>query len=127
MAHLSVKHFSPFRKSFSPSRRHWRHFASRFLAMALRILLLLDAPALGRAAAVVRNRRHVGDAADLEADGIERAHRGFAAGAGTLDAHFDVLHAAFLRGPAGALGGHLRRERRGLTRALEAGVARGRP
>jgi hypothetical protein len=28
-----VKHFSPFRKSFSPSRRHWRHFASRFRAM----------------------------------------------------------------------------------------------
>src|SRR5574342_1189262 len=33
MAHLSVKHFSPLRKSFSPSRRHWRHLASRFLAM----------------------------------------------------------------------------------------------
>src|SRR5262247_3673627 len=32
MAHLSVKHFSPLRKSFSPSRRHCRHFASRFLA-----------------------------------------------------------------------------------------------
>src|SRR5688572_17375678 len=32
MAHLSVKHFSPFKKSFSPSRRHCRHFASRFLA-----------------------------------------------------------------------------------------------
>src|ERR1041384_3830570 len=33
MAHLSVKHFSALRKSFSPSRRHWRHFASRTLAM----------------------------------------------------------------------------------------------
>src|SRR3977135_1551382 len=32
MAHLSVKHFSPLRKSFSPSRRHWRHLGSRFLA-----------------------------------------------------------------------------------------------
>src|SRR5688572_284983 len=35
MAHLSVKHFSPLRKSFSPSRRHWRHLASRFLATAV--------------------------------------------------------------------------------------------
>src|SRR5687767_11238120 len=34
MAHLSVKHFSPLRKSFSPSRRHWRHLGSRFLAMS---------------------------------------------------------------------------------------------
>src|SRR6185503_12142809 len=33
MAHLSVKHFSPLRKSFSPSLRHCLHFASRFLAM----------------------------------------------------------------------------------------------
>jgi len=32
--HLSVKHFSPFKNNFSPSRRHWRHFASRFLAMS---------------------------------------------------------------------------------------------
>src|SRR4026208_2080429 len=32
MAHLSVKHFSPLRKSFSPSPRHWRPFGSRFLA-----------------------------------------------------------------------------------------------
>src|SRR5713101_7561334 len=33
IAHLSVKHFSPLRKSFSPSRRHWRHLASRSRAM----------------------------------------------------------------------------------------------
>src|SRR5207237_7900574 len=33
MAHLSVKHFSALRKSFSPSRRHWRHLASNTLAI----------------------------------------------------------------------------------------------
>ena len=33
-AHLSVKHFSPLRKSFSPSRRHRRHLASRLRAMS---------------------------------------------------------------------------------------------
>src|SRR5499427_210977 len=38
MAHLSVKHFSPLRKSFSPSRRHWRHLASR--SRAIRILYM---------------------------------------------------------------------------------------
>src|SRR5688572_11125480 len=120
--HLSVKHFSPLRNSFSPSRRQWRHL-SRFLA----IPYLLDAAALGRPATVVRNRRHVGDAADLETDGVQRAHRGLAAGARALDAHFDVLHAAFLRRAAAALGRDLRGERRRLARALEAGVPRGRP
>jgi len=58
----------------------------------------------------VRNGRHVGDAADVEADRVEGAHRGFAARSRALDAHFDVLHAAFLRGAAAALGSDLRRE-----------------
>src|SRR4029077_1231909 len=35
IAHLSVKHFSPLRKSFSPSRRHCRHLASRSLAILI--------------------------------------------------------------------------------------------
>src|SRR3972149_5009766 len=35
MAHLSVKHFSPLRKSFSPSRRHWRHLGSRLRAIIM--------------------------------------------------------------------------------------------
>src|SRR5690348_16475165 len=125
MARLSVKHFSPVRKSFSPSLRHWRHFASRFLAMAG--YELLDPAPLGRPAAVVRHRRHVRDAADLEADRVERAHRRLASRAGALDADLDVFHSAFLRGAPGALGGHLRGEGRGLARALEAGVARSRP
>src|SRR5688572_10397000 len=127
MAHLSVKHFSALRNSFSPSRRDWRHFPSSTLAIQTPLGLDLNTLPLRRAAAVVRDRRHVGDAADLEPDRVERAHRRLAARAGALDAHLDVLHAAFLRGASGALGGDLRRERRGLTRALEARVARGRP
>src|SRR3569832_2987600 len=31
-AHLAVKHFSPLRKSFSPSRRHKRHFGPIYFA-----------------------------------------------------------------------------------------------
>src|SRR5439155_18651680 len=100
MAHLSVKHFSPFRNSFSPSLRHWRHLASRILAM---LSPVLDAPALRRTATVVRNRGHVRDAGNLQPDRIERPHRRFAPRAGALDADLDVLHAAFLRRPPGAL------------------------
>src|SRR6185503_10218665 len=125
MAHFAVKHFSPLRKSFSPSLRHWRHFASRFLAMRSPDSSCLYAAALWSAAAVVRYGGDVGDRADLQADRIERAHRGFAARPRALDAHFDVLDAAFLRRAPGALGGHLRGEGRRLARALEAGVARG--
>src|SRR5438067_13144978 len=75
----------------------------------------------------MRDRRDVGDAADLQADLVQRAHRGLAAGPGALDANFDVLHAALLRRAAGARGGDLGSERRRLARALEAGVAGSRP
>src|SRR5690606_34455715 len=40
MVHLALKHFSPFRKSFSPCRRHKRHFASVYLATAQTRLFL---------------------------------------------------------------------------------------
>src|SRR5205809_307235 len=75
----------------------------------------------------MRDGGDVGDAADLEPDRVEGAHRRLAARAGALDAHFDVLHAALLRRAPGALGGDLRGERRGLARALEARVARSGP
>ena len=51
--------------------------------------------------------RKVGDAGDLETQRVERAHGGFTAGTGTLDAHFQILHPAFLRRAAGMLGSHL--------------------
>src|SRR5690242_11010261 len=79
------------------------------------------------AATVMRNRRDVGNAADLQTDRVQRAHRRFAARPRALDAHFDVLDAALLRCAPGALGRDLRGERRRLARALEAGVAGGRP
>src|SRR5512144_1292467 len=87
----------------------------------------LDAAALRRPAAVVRDRRHVGDARDLDAERIQRAHSGFATGAGPLDPHLEVLDAAVDRRLAGLLGRDLRRERRRLARALEARAAGRRP
>src|SRR5277367_5219902 len=84
----------------------------------------LDAAALGRTAAVVRHRRHIRNTGDLQTDAIQRAHRRLAARAWSLDANFDVLHAAFLRGAAGVFGGNLRCERRALARTLETGGAR---
>src|SRR6185436_12434274 len=89
--------------------------------------LPLHPPLLGRAAAVVRDRRDVGDVGDLQAAGVQRADRGLAAGAGALDAHFHHLHAVFLRDRAGLLGGDLRGERRALARAAETAAARSRP
>src|SRR5690242_11615309 len=89
--------------------------------------LALDTAALRRTAAVVRNRRHIGDRGDLDAKTMQCAHCRLATRAGTLDPHFEVLHAVFHRHTAGRLGSNLRRERRGLARALEALTARGRP
>src|SRR6478609_6966628 len=82
--------------------------------------------ALGRAAAVVRGRGHVLDGADLEADRTQGPDRGLAARARALDEDIDLLHAVVHRPAPGGLGGHLRGERGGLARALEAdGAGRG--
>src|SRR4029453_3017784 len=87
----------------------------------------LAAATLGGGAAVVRLRRHVVDAADLEACGLERADRGLTARAGALDEDVDLLHAVLLRLAGGRLGGELRGERGRLARTLEADATGGGP
>src|SRR6478736_5874750 len=94
------------------------------------MMLLLsasDSTTLGRTAAVVRLRGDVGDRPDLEARGLQRPDRRLAARARALDEDVDLLHAVLLRLARAVLSGHLRRERRGLARALEADVAGGGP
>src|SRR3954467_14703786 len=79
-----------------------------------------DATALGRPASVVWGGRDVLDGADLEADRTEGPDRRLAARARALDEDVDLLHAVLHRPATGGLGGHLRGERGGLARALEA-------
>src|SRR5690349_4079801 len=86
-----------------------------------------DAAPLGRAASVVRDGRDVGDGADLEAGGLERADRLLAAGAGSLDVDLDLAHAVLHGALGGAVGGERRRVGRALPGALEPGDARGTP
>src|SRR3954466_2290857 len=86
-----------------------------------------DAAALGRTATVVGRRGDVLDGPHLEAGRLQRTDRRPPARARTLDEHVDLAHAVLLRTPRGGLGGHLRRERRRLARALEADLAGGRP
>src|SRR3954451_24981713 len=86
-----------------------------------------DAPALGRAATVVGGGRDVLDGADLEADGTQGADRRLAARTRALHEDVDLLHAVVHRPATGGLGGHLRGERGGLARALEADGAGRRP
>src|SRR5690606_2111142 len=87
----------------------------------------LDTTTLRRTAAVVRNGRDVGNARNLDAQRIERAHRRFTAGAGALDAHFEGLDAIFHGNATSRFSGNLRGERRRLARALEACATRRRP
>src|SRR3546814_10192815 len=77
--------------------------------------LSLHAAALSRPAAVMRNRRDVGDVGDLEAGCIERADCGLTSRAGALDANFDVLDAMLGSSLSRLVGGNLRRERRRLA------------
>src|SRR4051794_38773132 len=55
----------------------------------------LDAAALRRTDAVVRDRRDVADRSDLEADRLQRPKRAFAARPGTLDLDFKRADAVF--------------------------------
>src|ERR1035441_3696570 len=82
-----------------------------------------DAAFFARAAAVVRHRRHVLDGTDFQADGLERANRGFTTGARTLDADFNFLHAVGHRLTGGVLRDHLRGVSRALARTFETHAA----
>src|SRR5262245_45153846 len=107
-----------------PSRRESLHLGPRYLAI---FLSSSDSPLLGRAAAVMRDRRHVGDARDLQAAGVQRADRGLAPRAGAAHADLDGAQAVFLGRDARLLGRDLRGEGRALARAAEPGATRRRP
>ena len=66
---------------------------------------------------------HVLDGGDFEADRLERADGGFAAGAGTFDANFDFAHAVRHGLAGGVLGDLLRGVGGALARAFEADAA----
>src|SRR5688572_12051651 len=112
------------RKRSVPSRRESLHLGPRYLAI---VLSTSDAPLLGRATTVMRYRRHVLDARDLQSAAIQRADRGFASRARAAHADFDRAQAVFLRRDARLLRRDLRGERRALARAAEARAARRRP
>src|SRR5262249_24161570 len=82
-----------------------------------------DPPALSRAAAVVRLRGHVLDARHVQARRLQRADRRLAPRARAAHEHLHLLQALFEALAGGRVGGHLRRERSRLARALEAGAA----
>src|SRR5690606_11170281 len=87
----------------------------------------LDTTTLLRAAAVVRYRSHVGNRSDTDTQGTQSAHRGFTAGAGTLDFHFQVLDTLLHGCTTSHFRCHLSSKRRGLARALEALTTRRSP
>src|SRR5690606_9840431 len=120
--HLLSSGLTPlFRNRSVPSRRASLHVGPLYLAISL------YSTSLRRPAAVVRNRRDVLDLSDSETDRVQCANRGFPARSRPLHAHLEILHAEVLGGVACPFGGHLRRERRALTRALEAAPAGRRP
>src|SRR5947199_4001452 len=82
-----------------------------------------DPAPLRRAAAVVGDRRDVGDRGDLETSRLQRTDRLLAAGARTLDEDLDLAHPMLHRAPGGAIGGERGRVRRALAGPLEASDA----
>src|SRR4051812_35064873 len=86
-----------------------------------------DAPTLAGTATVVRDRRHVTDRRDIEADRLQRAQRRFASRTRAAHHDFKLLHPVLAGLLARVLGGDLRRVGSGLPAALESLAARGRP
>ena len=72
-------------------------------------------------------RGDVGDGTNLEARRLQGTDGGFTTGTRALDEHVDLLDAVFHRLAGGGLGSHTSGVRRGLTGALEADIATGRP
>src|SRR6266581_1201318 len=88
----------------------------------------LDAPPLRWPAAVVRNRRDVGDRRDLETRRLQGADGGLAAGSRALDEDLDLLEAVLHRAARRRFGRDLGGKGRALARPLEtlaAGAAPG--
>src|SRR5512133_1484339 len=79
----------------------------------------LNAPPLLLPDAVVRLGRHVLDAEDLEAGGLERPDRGLAARAGAFHEDLDLLESVLHSLARAGVCGDLRGERSRLSRALE--------
>src|SRR6266511_3536262 len=152
IAHFSVRQRSPFRKSFIPSRRHCLHFGERSRAIRRAASSWdgrrsaaknaahfprefcrdshqqpLDSPPLLGTDAVVRLRRDVAHAEDLEPRCLERADRRLTARTGPLDEDLDLLQAVLHPLARARVGGHLCSKRRRLAGALEAGRAGGLP
>ena len=75
----------------------------------------------------MRDGRDVLDGADFQADGLEGANGGFAAGAGAFDADFHFLHAVGHGLAGGVLRDHLRGVSRALARAFETHATGGGP
>src|SRR5450759_4275562 len=86
-----------------------------------------DPASLGRAAAVVRDRRDIGDGTHLEPGDLERPDGLLPTGAWTLDVDLDLAHPVLHRLASRALGRERRRVRRALSGALEPGHAGGAP
>src|SRR5580698_874643 len=93
--HLLSSGLAPLlRKRSVPSRRASLQVGPIYRAMC--VPYALNATLLRRTAAVVRNRRHVGDARNLQTAGIQGTYRGLAAGTRAADPNLDVLDAVFL-------------------------------
>src|SRR6266568_6225867 len=125
IGHFGLSHLLPLRNSFIFSRRQRRQSAPVYRAMSSGPSS--DPAPLGRPAAVVRLGGDVLNGADLQAGRLQRADRGLPARPWALDEDVDLAHAVLLRLAGGVLGRHLRGERGGLARPLEADVAGGGP
>src|SRR5262249_30854440 len=101
--------------------------AAALLALRRPVACQLDPSPLLLTDAVVRLRRDVLDAENLETRRLQRPDRGLTSRARALDEHLDLLQAVLHPLAGGRVGRDLGGERRRLARALESGRAGGLP
>src|SRR3972149_5240655 len=83
-----VKHFSPFKKSFWPSRRHCLQTGPIYLA---KLGYLLHSSSFRRPTSVMRYRRYILDRLNFQTDRLKRTNCGFATGTRTLHTNMEAL------------------------------------
>src|SRR5437588_6660737 len=107
-----LKHRSPFSNSFIPSLRHNLHTGPIYLAK-------LNSPSLRRAAAIVRDGRHISNGANFQPRRLQCPYSGITSRTGPLHIHLERTHARFTGAVGGGQCSLLRCKGRPLSRTLE--------
>nr|VFK02304.1 MAG: hypothetical protein BECKH772A_GA0070896_102643 [Candidatus Kentron sp. H]VFK02577.1 MAG: hypothetical protein BECKH772B_GA0070898_102893 [Candidatus Kentron sp. H]VFK05308.1 MAG: hypothetical protein BECKH772C_GA0070978_102583 [Candidatus Kentron sp. H] len=140
MGHLLVRHFSPLRNSFSPSRLHRRHLGPVYLAKPHSYYRLepniinsnsmrsdSNTPPFRWTTAIMWDRGYIRNASNLKPCAIERPYCRLTSRPRAFDAHIQIFHSKFSSDISNPACGNLGRKWCTFPRTFESPIAGSRP